>query len=545
MPRQQKAVTPLPVRTAAIYARYSSMSQNDASIEQQIAECQLYAQQNAIEVVATYEDRAISGRSDKRPGFQKMIRAAERHEFQVLLTYKSNRIARNMYDALRYEDRLDAAGVKVIYCKEDFGDNAAGRLALRMMMSINEFYSDNMAEDIRRGLHDSAARGKVVGSLPFGYKKGKDGSIVIDDELGPVVKEVFDRVLAGHSYAEIAKDLNERGFRTQHGKLFGKSSFRAILENERYTGVYIYGDDIRINGGMPKLIDREVFDAVGHIVRGKKESRGRMRENGEYLLTGKIFCGKCLGPMVGISGKGRWGKDFFYYTCNAKRLQKTCDKKNVRRDEVEETVTRAICDSVLDDKTLEWIVDITMEASRIQEEQSQLGYYESRLKETKKQIDNILRAVEMGIITDEFKERAAQLQKEKQKLQGLIATEKMSILTVDRQDAMKFLLTYRKGDVKDKDFQKRVIRDFVKAVYVFDDYLKIVVDFTGKERIIKRPLKVVLNAPKGPVDEDSGVCIECGVPHHISLIQTPDPRNCIDVSDSGFVITWYFAEKKK
>lgn len=92
-----------PAQIAAIYARYSSNAQNDASIEQQVAECTMYAQQNGLKVVATFEDRAISGRSDKRPGFQKMIRAAERREFQVLLTYKSNRIARNMYDALRYE----------------------------------------------------------------------------------------------------------------------------------------------------------------------------------------------------------------------------------------------------------------------------------------------------------------------------------------------------------------------------------------------------------------------------------------------------------
>ena len=529
-----------PALTAAIYARYSSNAQNDASIEQQVAECTLYAQQNGLKVVATFEDRAISGRSDKRPGFQKMIRAAERREFQVLLTYKSNRIARNMYDALRYETRLEDAGVKVVYCKENFGDNAAGRMMLRMMMSINEFYSDNMAEDIRRGLMDSASQGKVVGALPYGYKKGEDGKVALDEELGPIVQEIFSRVMNDETYADIARDLNARGYRTQHGKQFGKSSFRAILENERYTGVYLYGD-IRIEGGMPKLIEKEVYDAVNHIVRHRQTLHARQRENGEYLLTGKIFCGKCLGPMVGISGKGRWGKDFFYYSCNTKRLQKKCDKKNVRRDQIEEEVTRAVLECALDDPTVEWIADTAMQMSKEMEEQSQLGYYESRLKEAKKQIANILRAVEMGIISDEFKDRMTELRMEKQELEGLIATEKMGILTVGRDDVIKYLLMLRTEDYRDKKFQKRIIRDFVKAVYVYDDHFKLVVDFTGENKTFTRPLKIKLAKSEG-VQDCSGVCISSDVAHHISLIQTPDPRNCIDVSDAGFVITWYFCE---
>ncbi len=323
-------------------------------------------------------------------------------------------------------------------------------------------------------------------------------------------------------------------------KQFGKSSFRAILENERYTGVYLYGD-IRIEGGMPKLIEKEVYDAVNHIVRHRQTLHARQRENGEYLLTGKIFCGKCLGPMVGISGKGRWGKDFFYYSCNTKRLQKKCDKKNVRRDQIEEEVTRAVLECALDDPTVEWIADTAMQMSKEMEEQSQLGYYESRLKEAKKQIANILRAVEMGIISDEFKDRMTELRMEKQELEGLIATEKMGILTVGRDDVIKYLLMLRTEDYRDKKFQKRIIRDFVKAVYVYDDHFKLVVDFTGENKTFTRQLKIKPAKSDG-VQDRSGVCISSDVAHHISLIQTPDPRNCIDVSDAGFVITWYFCE---
>lgn len=540
MARKQQLAEQLPARTAAIYARYSSNAQNDASIEQQVAECTQYAQQNGLVVVSTFEDRAISGRSDKRPGFQRMIRAAERQQFQVLLTYKSNRIARNMYDALRYEARLDAAGVKVVYCKEDFGNNAAGKLALRMMMSINEFYSDNMAEDIRRGLYDSAAQGKVVGNIPYGYKKGEDGKYAIDEINGPVVQEIFDRVLHDESYADIARDLNARGFRTKNGKPFGRSSFKAILTNERYTGVYTYGDDIRIDGGIPKLVEKEVFDGVKQIVDDRQRSHGRQRENGEYLLTGRLFCGECLGMMTGISGKGRWGVDYFYYSCNNKRLKK-CDKKNIRRDQLEEEVARCIHDSILDDKTLEWICDSAIELSDAQEQQSPLPQYEERLRDTKKQIGNIVRAVEMGIISVEFKDRMAELQAEKQELEGLIATENSTLLRLDRDKVMSSLLLYRNGDVRDKAFQKRLINTFVKAIYLYDGYFKLITDFSGERKTYIHHFKVKLDNPRD-IPDSTGVCISSDKVHHYSLIQTPDSRNCIDVSDSGFVITWYFGK---
>ena len=375
--------------TAAIYARYSSSAQNDASIEQQVAECTQYAKLNGLTIVSTYEDRAMTGRNDKRPGFQRMIRAAERGEFQTLLTYKSNRLARNMLDALKYEDRLDKVGVSVVYCKEDFGDNAAGRLALRMMMSINEFYSDNLAEDVKRGMRDGAQKCKVVGAIPFGYKKGADDRFEIDEATAPIVQEIFKRILNGDTYIDIARDLNARGIQTAQHKPWGKGSFHVILTNERYTGTYIF-KDIRIEGGMPVIVTREVFDAVQEIRKERNAFTGRHRSNNDFLLTGKLFCGKCLNPMVGISGKNRWNNVFYYYVCNGKRLQKICDKKNVRKAAIEEQVTRCILTVVLKDEMLEWIADAIMDMARIQKEKSKLAYYESRLSETKKQIANIV-----------------------------------------------------------------------------------------------------------------------------------------------------------
>ena len=161
-----------------IYARYSSHSQKEESIEQQIAEC----------TVGIYADKAVSGRSDRRPNFQRMMRDAEKRQFQIVVAYKSNRIARNMLNALQYEARLDTLGIKTLYAKEEFGNTAAGRFALRTMMNVNQFYSENMGEDIKRGMVDNANECKVNGMLPLGYVKSKDGKYAIAPDEAAVVR---------------------------------------------------------------------------------------------------------------------------------------------------------------------------------------------------------------------------------------------------------------------------------------------------------------------------------------------------------------------
>ena len=471
---------------AAIYARYSSTAQNDASIEQQIAECEQYAQANNLTITAHFEDRAISGRSDKRPGFQKCLRAAERGEFQVLLAYKSNRISRNMQSALNYEQRLANAGVRVVYCKEEFGDNATGRFMLRMMMNMNQFYSENMSEDIRRGMVDSVSKGKVVGSVPYGYRKGADGKYEIDEPAAGIVREIFARYLKNEPIADIRRDFNERGLLTKQKRPWAKNSFHAILVNEKYTGSYTFGD-VRIEDAIPAIIEKGVFAMTQKKLDGEKVIRKRHRGNEDYILTGKLFCGYCFAPMVGMSGRSHVGREHFYYACQTRRTKRTCDKKNVHKEEIEQKVVEIFQKCVLDDETVMWMSNTLLEASQRFKEQSNLANYESHLREVKKQIGNLVRAIEMGVAGDEVKERMEELHEEKRNYEGLVAIEKVAVKDYDKKTVYGYFEGIKGGDPADKDFQKMVIRDFIKAVYVFDDHLRIVVDFTGKENTVDVP----------------------------------------------------------
>lgn len=239
---------------AVIYARYSSSAQKDESIEQQIAACKEYAQRNGLRIVAVYADHAMSGRTDRRPEFQKMLRHAENGEFSMVLAYKSNRIARNMLNALAHEEKLARLGITVSYVKEEFGDNAAGRFALRTMMHLNQFFSESLSEDVRRGMEDNAKQCRVNGQLPLGYKKGADGRYEIDENTAPIVREIFRRIADGELQASIADDLNARNILTAAGKRWNKGSFHCMLSNVRYMGTYVYGD-IRVENGIPAIVD--------------------------------------------------------------------------------------------------------------------------------------------------------------------------------------------------------------------------------------------------------------------------------------------------
>ena len=198
---------------AVIYARFSSHNQREVSIEQQVKECQKFAASNNLRVVEIYADKAVTGKTDRRTNFQRMMKDAARGKFQYVIAWKSNRMGRNMLEAMINDARLRDLGIRTLYTEEDFDDTAAGRFALRNMMNVNQFYSENMAEDIKRGLDDNAEKCMVNGALGLGFKKGEDGRYAIDGPKAAIVREIFERVAALEPFVDIYNDLNARGLR--------------------------------------------------------------------------------------------------------------------------------------------------------------------------------------------------------------------------------------------------------------------------------------------------------------------------------------------
>lgn len=473
------------------YARYSSHAQKDASIEQQIEKCDEFASINKIHIIERYKDRAITGKTDRRADFQRMMHDAEKGKFKYVIAWKSNRMGRNMLEAMLNEAKLQDLGIRVLYVEEDFDDTAAGRFALRSMMNVNQFYSENMAEDIKRGLYDNAANCKVTnGHLPYGYKADEDLKYALDDSKAAVVREIFTRVSCGEAIVDIYTDLNLRGLTTSLGNQWGRSSFNKLLSNERYLGIYIYGD-VRIEGGIPRIVSDELFYKVQEVLKTKKNARGRHRNDAaDYLLTGKLYCGHCKSPMTGISGTSRTGALHYYYVCQKKRQEKSCEKKNVKRDEIELQLARAIKEYCLTDDLIEWYADKTVEYFKHQSETDHIKDLQEDLANTQRSIKNTLKAIDAGIITESTRTHLIELEAKQSKLSGAISAAKSDVVQVDREDLISSMEMVRDGDIYDKKYQALLFDTFLIRVYLYDDDLELIFSCPGVKNSIRIPLDI-------------------------------------------------------
>lgn len=522
-------------RIGVIYARYSSHNQKEESIEQQVEECMAFASLNKIKIIQVYADKALSGKTDKRPQFQKMMRDAEKRQFTVVVAYKSNRIARNMLNALSYEDKLSRFGIETLYAKEEFGNTAAGRFALRTMMNVNQFYSENMAEDIRRGMRDNAENCKVNGVLPLGYVKGPDGRYAIEPSEAAIVREIYKRVLGGESFIDIANDLNGRGIKTKQKGLWNKNSFHRLLANNNYIGVYRHSGYVN-EQGIPPILEKEMFYAMQKHLETKKNPRGRHRENNDYLLTGKLHCGYCKSFMVGVSGTSRTGDKHYYYTCNDRRTGGSCKKENVRKDYIEQTVAEFTQRFILQPEVIAWIADSAMEILAESSSEAEISAMESELAANRKATKNIMNAIEQGIFTATTKERLLELELDISTLEKSIAIAKAAREeTVLEKDRIVWALEQlRDGDVTSKDYQKRLFDAFVKAVYLWDDKIEIHYYYSGKKNVFSFSIK---EAAAGSASGATEVLINSPKGHHKRVIRTAEGEEVIIfLTPEGFVL---------
>lgn len=474
----QKKIEPMQQEEtiAFIYARRSSGRQNEESCPQQIAECKRVAERLGYRVVRIYSDEAKTGKNDRRPEFQKMVRAIEAGKCHVVIAYKSNRIARNMLQALTYENKFEKYGTKIIYAKEEFGDNAAGRFALRNMMNLNQFYSENMSEDIKRCLYSYAEECKVLnGGLPLGLKKGDDGKYALEtDGSVEIVQEIFYSYDSGIKSNDIVKSLNNRGIRTSRGKKFTVTTIERILKNKKYIGVYTYGD-ISIPGGVPRIIDDETFERVQKRMEEANRAPAKSWGKTDYLLTGKIFCGHCGSTMMGECGTGRHGGTYNYYVCYKKKKKgaHTCDKKRIGQSVIEDIVIDFTVKTVLTDETIEKVAE---EAIKLQNDDARTIAHQQHirnLQEVRKKIQNIVDAIADGFRTPAMKVQLETLTEEEEHLSKIVAEESYQKPTFTKEQLVEWMSEFKNGDTKSPRFRKQIVDIFVNSIYLYDDHFTI------------------------------------------------------------------------
>ena len=463
--------------TAVIYARYSSDNQREESIEGQIRECTAYAEKNGITIVKHYIDRAISAKTDNRPEFQQMIKDSDKKLFDIVLVWKLDRFARNRYDSARYKTQLKKNGVKLMSATEVISDGPEGIILESVLEGYAEYYSADLSEKVIRGMTENALKGKFSGgAIPFGYTINADRRFEIDPLTAPFVAETFQRYNDGQTMREIRDWLNEKGIKNKRGGPMSFNVIQHMLSNRRYIGELKYRD-ILIPDAIPPIVSVEIFNEVQEKMLKNKKAPARRKAEDDYLLTTKLFCGHCGALMFGESGTSRTGEVHRYYKCATAKKHKGCKKKTVRKQWLEDLVVNQTMQLVKDDAAMESIIAKVMDLQN--KENTNIPLYEKQLRDAESGIQNMLSAIQAGILTSSTKERLEQLEETKRELEARIAEEKLAKPKVTEEFIRFWLLRFRKLDMSLKDQRQALVDTFINSIYLYDD--KVLITFNYKE----------------------------------------------------------------
>lgn len=265
-----------------VYARYSSHSQGEQSIEGQLAAARAYAAAKGYTIIHEYIDRAMTGRNDNRDEFQQMLSDTAKKHFSVINVWKVDRFGRNREEITFNKYHAKKNGVRVEYVAETMPEGPEAVILESVLEGMAEYYSLQLSQNIRRGIRASAAKCQATsGQRPLGYKVDPvTKKFVIDPVNAPTVKMVFDMYASGKTVTEIISHLNTLGLRTNKNKPFTNNSLEKMLKNDKYTGVYRYKDEVCVEGGIPAIIDKKTFERVQELLKiNRRGPRPNMDES--------------------------------------------------------------------------------------------------------------------------------------------------------------------------------------------------------------------------------------------------------------------------
>ena len=371
--------------------------------------------------------------------------------------------------------------MRVLSAKENITDDASGILVEGVLESMAEYYSAELSQKIKRGIAISASKCKFFGGkVPLGYKIDEQKNYIIDEETAPIVRRLFEMLASGYNYADIARYMNERGITTSTGSKWNRNSFRSIFANRRYLGIYIFHDE-EIDGGIPQLIDEQLFDEGQKVLEKYAAAPSRGKAKVEYLLSEKLICGKCAHKMTGISSTSKSGKIHHYYKCVG-TTKGVCDKRTVRKQFIEDEVITAIVGDgseqnphgVLTDEFIDMVAAETYLMIQAERNDSEIKRLESVIAKNQKAINNLMQALMLGKIADTILAQIEKLESENKELNDAIASEKALQIDYSYADIRKWLLHFRTLDYTKTKNRKDLIDTFIYRVLLYDDKMKII-----------------------------------------------------------------------
>lgn len=484
---------------AVAYTRFSSDMQREESIEAQLRAIKDFAAKYGYALLQNYADRGISGTTDNRPEFQRMLDDAKKDLFDVVIVHKLDRFARNRADSAIYRKELSKNKVKLISVLENFDDSPESIILQSVIEGYNEYYSKNLKREVMKGLKENALSCRHTGGTPcLGYDVDRETlKLVINEYEANAVKLIFKRYLEGDGYKTIIQELNRQGFRTKRGQLFGKNSIYEILRNEKYTGVYIYNKSvevdangkfnrhaqkpedeiIRIKDGIPQIISTEDFYLVQEKMKLRKKRTASFKARQDYLLSGKIVCGECGSTYAGNSRKARKNKPLYVsYNCTRKNGSLSCENPGLKKEEIERIVLERLAERVFHEAIFPEIAKQYHNYALMRNQEYHLIFDETKKKiaELDKGINNIVDVI-VATGSAALSSRLKKMEEEKAGLEFLLREQEIKALQIKTEvQELRVAFTKAKQMLKNGTLQnkKAIAEQYVNKVRVFSDKIE-------------------------------------------------------------------------
>lgn len=410
---------------AVSYSRFSSHNQRTESIDAQQRAIYKYIAENQYTPVGDYVDEALTGTNTQRPGFQSMLDDAQKGLFDVVIVHKMDRLSRDVYDALDVQRKLALYGVRIESVIERFEETPEGQLQKVIQLGVGQYYSQNLAREVVKGLKENAYKTMHNGGIPpYGFDVDSETKkYVINEDEASGIRIMFEKIIQGWSYRELAEYLNLLGYRTKIGNKFSAtSSFYDILTNPKYKGEYVFNrsvskpkqigmkrshrknkneeEIIRIPNGVPAIVDEETFELVQKLLKQRRRSKGQHKAKEVYLLTGLVECAECGSAYHGSSRIGGRNKSkYVSYRCSKrKKLENPCKCKEINKSLLDEFVVNQLYTTLLNQTNLEQLLEsVNIKLKQKYKDMDQdLPQLQKQLDEVSQKISNLVQAIAMG-----------------------------------------------------------------------------------------------------------------------------------------------------
>ena len=459
---------------AAVYARYSSDKQNEQSIEGQMRACKKYAQENKLTIVEEYVDRAMSGTNDSRPSFQKMIKDSYTNKWDCILVYKLDRFSRNKYESAKHKHTLKTNNKKLISVMENIPDSPEGIILESLLEGMNEYYSAELAQKVKRGCKESWLKGLyTAGKPPFGYGI-KDHKLFVDENDAKIINKIFTLIIGGATYREVSYILNTNGLLYKDRK-FTTKTVENIFNNIHYSGRFTY-EGVDYPDVYPIIIPVDVYDKAHANRVSKPKSQiytsNKSYEKSIYLLMPKVYCGICKKRFTTESGKGHKGDLYHYYRCK----EKGCPGHRYRKEQLEDLVFRAIKNQLKKERVVNKIAEM------LYNKHQELSYDNPQIYDLLEENEKLQQAVTAFTksfeitsdtsILDKINKFNAKIENNKLKIEKLKNKEFEEISEKDMKDYLSYIIKNPEKDTE--EWRRKIQKHYIEHVIVYPKKIAII-----------------------------------------------------------------------